>query len=163
MSTDYNGKIDAIQTILSAENTTTASYDLSSNMNSRVQLVTKRNPEFIGVQASRFPAICIRLDSDNKEFEEMARNSTTAKKKSELTFKVMGLLYDDRFVTENNDESDKEIHYLAENIEEVLKRNYNLGNNCLYSYVDRVDFYEALDEEAHFRSCVLDYKVIGYY
>lgn len=163
MSIDYKTKLDAIQSQLKAANTTTAAWPLSKNMKDKVLLVTQSNPNYLIGQASKFPAISLILDNDEKEFAEIGRTSTGTKKYSTLNVKVIGMLWDDKFASEEYESCDREIHYLLENIEQVLRADQTLGNACLFSYPTSVKFYDILDEQSHFRAGVMDFKVKSLY
>ena len=162
---NYKNVIDNIQSILKDWNKATATYDLSTNLDKRIGVISKRNPSFIVDQPSQLPAICIRIDNDTKAFEEMSRTNLQASKKSELTFSIIGLLWYNPLLgnVDANDPSDDEIHYMAENVEEVLRRNHKLNGSVLYSYPESIDFYEDLDEESYFRTFVMSYKAILFY
>lgn len=163
---NYKNVLDEIQDVLQAWNDTTAAYDLSTNLTTRVQRISQRNPAMISGQPSKFPSICIRLNRDDKNFSEISANGIQGKKVSELGFSIIGILYYNSFSdtnTDNDDYSDMEVHYLAENVEEVLRRNARLSNKVLYSYPTSVNFYDDLDEEAYFRTFVMDYKAKLFY
>lgn len=163
MATDYKTIIDNIKSILEDANTTTADYYLSKNMDSKVQLVSKRNPMFIAEQPSHFPAICLQLNQDDKSFQEIGRS--TNPKQAEIEFNIVGMIWYNMLDSNNpaNDPADDEIHYFAENTEEVLRKNANLNNNVLYSFAENISFYEDLDEQSYFRTFVMRYKARKFY
>jgi len=160
---NYKTIIDNVQSVLTEANTVTADYDLSTNMASRVSTISQRNPSFLVSQPSLFPILCIRIDSDDKEHMEVG--ATTNPKQSMISLSLIGCLWYNALseTTPDDDTSDREIHYFAENVEEVLRRNSRLNNSVLNSTVDGCRFYEDLDEEAYFRTFVIDYKVRKFY
>ncbi len=162
---NYKNIIDNIQSTLQDANTITADYYLSTNMAKKVVNVSKRNPNLISGQTSQFPSICIRIDNDTKTLEEMARTNISAKMRSDVVFSVIGIIYHNVLNDGNlaDDPADDEIHYFAENVEEVLRRNHKLNGSVLYSVPTLVSFYEDLDEESFFRTFVMDYKTTVFY
>jgi len=161
---NYLDILTGMGSILSAANITGAAYDLSKNMSTRVQLITQVNPELIAGQASQYPMITYKIDGNSIDISETGHGSAAnAKRKTEISIGIMGLVWNDNYSSSETDPADIETHYLMENIEQVLRNDTTLGGKVLWSYPTRIDFYQFLEEESHFRVGLMEYKAVKFY
>lgn len=152
MAVDLNGIKTQFKSIMDSANTTTADYDLSEGMNSRVNRILKVNPLKIPIQPSFFPYVTIYANSKPIELETMAGNLKNAVRSSEISFNVVGAVWEDITTDINEDEADEEIERLMENVEEVVRRNFKLNDTVKWANPESVDYHSLpLDEETHMR------------
>jgi hypothetical protein len=156
---------ETIRYVLDQSNTTTASpIDLSSNLARRVQTIMKVNPEKLIPQASLFPAVTVFLDSKDIEQKSIAGNQQYGKRRANLTFKIVGMLWNDRTQNYKEDPADNDLEYLMENIELILRSYADLNRNCNWQFPTGVSYHSAgYDEQAHFRIGIIDLQVSVYY
>ena len=162
---NINSIKDTIATTLDAANTTTASpIDLSSDMAKRVRVVMKVNPEKISPQASLFPLVTVFIDGKDVNNTTISATQLIGKRKADLSFKVVGMTWNDTASDYKQDPSDNDLEYLMENIEYVLRSNPTLSGYCSVQYSTGVTYHSAgYDEQSHLRIGILDLKVSVYY
>lgn len=159
MAVDLGGIKTAFKSICDTANTTTAAYDLSTGLATRVQKVLKVNPARIMPQASFFPWVTITTDKKGIEHAGMARDQITAKRDGEITFSVVGAVWEQNVTDATVDDADEEIEQLMENVEEVLRRNFRLNNTVLWTKAEETTYHSLqLDEQTHMRVGVLNLK-----
>lgn len=157
MSVNLSSIKTQFKSILDTANTTTAAFDLSSNMTRRVQKVLKVNPSLISPQASFFPWVTISADRKTVQHTTIAKDQYTAKRMSEINFSVVGAVWQDVLVDVTQDPADENIEILMENVEEVVRRNFKLNNTVSWSKTSEVTYHSLpIDEMTHMRVGVLN-------
>lgn len=157
--TDINGIKTALRSVLLAANTTTASpIDLSSGLSNskRVKQVLKVNPEMIIPQASFFPLVTCYIDSKSIKTSDIAKTQLDTKRRATVELKVVGSVWNNNFTSLESDPADDDINYLMENIELILRSDYNLSGACNWQQAGECKYYTTiLDEQTHLRSGIL--------
>lgn len=145
-----------LKSILDTANTSTAAFDLSTGLNTRVAQVFKVNPARIMPQASLFPWVTLFVDKKDVEHETIAVNQLNAKRRGDLTVSVVGAVWETVVSSVTEDEADENIEILMENIEEIIRRNFKLNNTVSWSKVEDVSYHSLpLDEQTQMRIGVL--------
>lgn len=152
MAIDINNIKTQFKSIFDSANTTTADYDLSTGMNNRVQKVLKLNPLKIPIQPSFFPYVTIYPDTKDIELVTIAKNQQIGKRMAELSFNVIGAVWEQLISDITADDADDEIENLMENVEEVLRRNFKLNDSVKWTIPESTSYHALpLDEETHMR------------
>ncbi len=164
---DLNGIKTAIRDTLLIANTTTASpIDLSSNLSNskRVNNILKVNPEMIIPQASMFPLVtCYVTDKPIKSMD-IAKDQLNSKRRATVNVNVVGSIWNNNFSSINEDPADEDINYLMENIELILRSDYNLTGKVNWQIASECKYYTTvLDEQTHLRSGVLKIECEVFY
>lgn len=164
---DLNGIKTAIRDTLLAANTTTASpIDLSSNLSNskRVTNVIKINPEMILPQASMFPLVtCYVTDKPIKSMD-IAKDQLNSQRRATVNVNVVGSIWNNNFSSITEDPADEDINYLMENIELILRSDYNLGGKVNWQIASECKYYTTvLDEQTHLRSGILSLECEVFY
>ena len=73
---NYVGIRDALINILKAANTTTATYDLSNSLTTRIKDVTKLDLAIDPVAFTQYPIVSVRLDSKEEEHSDFGSGKT---------------------------------------------------------------------------------------
>lgn len=156
---DLNGIKTQIKTLLDSENTTGASIiDLSSGLSNskRVQKVLKVNPEMIVPQMSFFPLVTCYVESKDIKTMDIASTQLIAKRRATATINIVGTVWNNNISSVLEDPADEDINYLMENIELILRSNYNLSGVVNWQLANACNYYTTvLDEQAHLRSGIL--------
>lgn len=164
---DLVGIKNQIKTTLSLANTTTASpIDLSSNLSNskRVVRVLAINPERINPQASLFPLVTCYIDLKTIKTDDIAKTQLSSKRRATVDLKVVGSLWNNNFVSVEDDPADDDILYLMENTELILRSDYNLGAKVSWQRPTDCKYYTTvLDEQTHLRSGVLSFACEVWY
>lgn len=164
---DLNGIKTAIRDTLMAANTTTASpIDLSSSLSNskRVEQILKINPEMIVPQASFFPLVTCYITDKPIKSMDVAKDQLNSKRRATVNVNVVGTIWNNNFNTLTEDPADEDINYLMENIELVLRSDYNLGGKVDWQIASECKYYTTvLDEQTHLRSGVLKLECEVYY
>jgi hypothetical protein len=156
MAVNLSGIKTQFKAVLDTANTTTAAFDLSTGLNTRVQKVLKVNPARIEPQASFFPWVTIFVDKKDIEFATIAKDQVTAKRTGDIAFSVVGAVWETNFSEATEDEADENIEVLMENVEEVVRRNFKLNNTVDWSKCEDVTYHSLpLDEGVHMRVGVM--------
>lgn len=164
MSIDLNNLKEQIQTIFEQANTTTASRDLSSGLETRVQRVLKINPARIPVQASWYPFVTIYIDNKAISPEGIAVNQANAKRKSVVDVKIIGAVWNSTISDDEADPADDDCDDLMENIEEILRSNSTLNGVATWAFPTEVTYHNAsFDEETHIRAGILNLEATIFY
>jgi len=134
MPFDYNANLTAVLNALKDYNTTTASPDLSSGLNTRVNNdnILGIDPELTSPRADRMPAIYVTIS--NKEEDAAAIGATgigKTKKEATVIFDVWGVVgkyggWEGQSVTLSD------VYELAENIEGVFQAEYKLSGTAMF-------------------------------
>ena len=164
---DLNGIKTAIRDTLLAANTTTASpIDLSSGLSNskRVLQVLKINPEMIVPQASFFPLVTCYITDKLIESMDIASTQLQSQRKAMVNVNIVGTIWNNNFSTLQEDPADEDINYLMENIELILRSDYNLGGKVTHQIAGECKYYTTvLDEQTHLRSGVLKLECRVFY
>lgn len=156
---DLNLIKDRIRNLLISANTIGASpIDLSNGFanSKRVKQVLKINPQMIVPQASFFPLVSCFIESKNVLRDDIAKDQLNTKRRSMVTVSIVGTIWNDNYVSLDEDPADEDINSLMENIELILRSDPNLGGAVDWQKPGDVSYYTSiLDEQTHLRSGVL--------
>lgn len=162
---DLNGIKSSLQSLFTSANTTTASpIDLSADMTKRVQKILSVNPEMIPPQASFYPYVTCFVTEKAMESRDITINQLNAKRKATVSMDVVGCVWNQNFVSVDQDPADKDINYLMENIELTLRSNPNISGNVTWQIADGVQYYTVpIDNQTHLRAGILSVKATVFY
>lgn len=164
---DLNGIKEAIQNILIAANTTTASpIDLSSGLlnNKRVKKILKVNPEMIIPQASFFPLVTCYVDGKEMQRDDIAQNQLNVKRRATVDLKIVASVWNNNIVSVDEDPADEDINYLMENIELILRSDHTLNNTVNWQRPLDVKYYtSAINTQNHIRTGILSLQCNVFY
>lgn len=162
---DLNGMLTTLKSIFDAANTTTGSpIDLSQDMQTRVAYVQTINPQKIQPEANIFPLVTCYIRRKGMEDKTIGKSQASIKRRATVEIDVIGAVWNDKFNTALDDPADKDIHYLMENVELILRSNETLQSGVTWQIADAVDYYDIrLSEESHLRSGILSLKAIVFY
>lgn len=164
MALDLNGIKTQIQSLLDAANTTTASTDLSSGMETRVQQVLTLNPARIPVQATWYPFVTCYIDSKSMEDTTIARDQASGKRKAQVDVKIVGAVWNSTVTNANKDDADDDCESLMENIEQILRASPTLNDAVKWSFPTEVTYHNmALEEQTSIRAGILNLKATAFY
>lgn len=152
MAIDLNNIKTQFKSICDTANTTTAIYDLSTGMDQRVSKVLRINPLKIPVQRSFYPYVTIYTDNKDIELLTIAKNQLTAKRRGEISYNVVGAVWEQKVSDITADDADEEIEKLMENIEEVVRRDFKLNDSVKWTKPESASYHTLLlDEQTHMR------------
>lgn len=164
---DLNGIKSAIQTILTAANTTTASPVYLSNglANSvTVKQILKTHPENIRPQASFFPLVTCFIPEKAIINEAMAGGQLNNRRRATVDVKVVGAIWNQNFTSADTDPADEDIATLMENVELALRADSTLGGKVNWQRPNGCKYYSTLiNEQTHLRSGVLSLQCEIFY
>jgi hypothetical protein len=164
---DLKGIKEAIQTVLTNANTTTATpIDLSADLTAgtRVREILKVHPEMIVPQASMFPLVTCYIPNKPIKRDDIAKDQLSAKRRATVQVEVVGTIWNDNIVTIDEDPADEDIGYLMENIELILRSDFNLSGKVNWQKPIDCKYYTTiLDEQTHLRSGILSLECEVYY
>jgi len=145
-----------LKAVLDTANTTTAAFDLSTGLSTRVQKVLKVHPGLIPQQASFYPWVTTFVDKKEVEHATIAKDQITAKRMGTVTMKVVGGVWEPTVSDVTADAADEAIEKLMENVEEVVRRSFKLNNAVQWTKTEDVSYYAwPVKEDTHLRFGVL--------
>lgn len=158
---DLNGIKEAIQNILLAANTTTATpIDLSSGLanNKRVVKILKTHPEMIRPQASFFPLVTCYIPGKEIKTETIAGSQLNNQRQATIEVSVLGSVWNNNMSSVDEDPADEDIQTLMENIELALRAatGTNLNAKISWQKPSSCKYYTTiLGQQTHLRSGIL--------
>lgn len=158
---DYRAKIDAISNLLTAANTTTASYDLSTGLTKRVQKIIKGDPAQIPNQLNLYPCIFIQLETKTESLQSIGHSNYNLKRKADISWGIFAYVYHGS----GSDDSDKEVQKLSENIEEIFRRNIKIAtlSDMQWGVVNTTDFGAVLGDGIYLSAAKVNYTTTHLY
>ena len=140
MPFDYETNVAAIQNVLLAHNTTTASPDLSSGLTTRVRNVLVDDPEITAIQWDDLPAIYVRVISADEEAASLGPTGPTGVRKTKnATYELVGMYIRDGASGLGRTHL-TEVYRLAENLEGVFQAESNLSSTALWCHPASTNF-----------------------
>jgi len=161
-----NALKERIQTILETANTTTASNDLSSGMDSRIVRISKMNPDKVFAQATKHPSLHIYPENVTMESQGIAKTQATAKRRTEFNINIAGIYQSFALEDIEEDKAQKNLEIMMSNLESVLRDSPTLTDytGVLYQIPTGIQYgIGGLDEDCYFRIGVLSLKVVTLY
>lgn len=164
MPIDLDNLKTQIQSILETANTTTASPDLSSGLDTRVAKVLRVNPARIPIQATWYPYVTAFVERKDVELDSIAGDQRKARRMGTAEVKLVGGVWNSTLTDETEDPADNDCEKLMENIEDVLRDNPTLNGAVLWQRPKTVTFHNvSLDEGVHLRVGILSLEAKFYY
>lgn len=161
---DLNAIKEKIQTALESANTTTASTDLSSGLETRVQKVLKINPARIPVQATWYPFVTVYIDAKTIEEQTINRDQASGRRMAEVDIKIIGAVWNSTVSDEASDEASEDAESLMENVEQIMRSNTTLDGVVSWSFPTGVTYHNvSLEEETSIRAGIMSYKAKAFY
>lgn len=158
MTLDLNNIKTQFKSIFDTANTTTASpFDLSNGLTNRVQRVLKVNPIKIPIQSSLFPYVTMYITGKGIDAGQIARDQITARRIAEVDLNIVGAVWEQNSISQDVDPGDEQIEKLMENVEELLRRNYNLNSSVQWTTPGKCTYHTyPISEETHMRVGLLE-------
>lgn len=141
MAIDIGNIKTQFKSIMDTANTATADYDLSTGMDHRVAKVLKINPALIPVQTSFFPYVTISAGIKDIKLVTIIKNQQTAKRFGEISFNVVGAVWERLVSDVTDDDADEEIEKLMENVEEIVRRNFKLNDSVKWTMPESTEYH----------------------
>lgn len=145
--------LDSFENLLDKNNTTTSDYDISNNLNIRVQKfysgidgLHDKSP----IPINLYPVVFIELINKTEEISQLGHS--TANRNMEINFNIIPVIYygagsEIEFV-EGRIKANKEVLYLSQNIESLIRNNITLSNTVDWVNVDNTEYSISLNENA---------------
>lgn len=163
---DLVGIKNAIKTILTTANTTTASPDLSATLSTRVNGILTVNPIMIMPQASLYPFVSCYISDKRISGQDIAASMSGAKRFADVMVDVMGAVWSNNCSDYTKDDGDDQINYLMENVEIVLRgaTAETINGKVTFSIPDGCKYFQGiLDESNSVKAGILTLKARVYY
>lgn len=147
MAFGYTDKLTALYNVINNANTTTASVDLSSGLDSRVKRIAMADPGVVNLRNYEFPAVFVTISNKTEEFEGIGGTGSARELKSaEVNFQVVGM-YKKYGATTTNDALLNDVYKLADNIESVIREEYTASGTASWIGVESTDFIGPFEGE----------------
>ena len=147
MAFGYNSKLTEITDILKAYNTTTASPDLSSGLDVRIDDddIVADDPEINKPRSDRMPCIYVRIHQGDETPEAIGEPGASGVSKNKVVeYDIIGI-YGKHGAHSAHSELLNDIYTLADNIESVLREEVQLDGSALWSNVETTLFSPPLN------------------
>lgn len=163
---DLNNLKEEIQTFLEDQNVSSGATirDLSSDMQNRVTAVFKKHPRHLINQASLMPCVTVFIDGKTINNTTVSPNQRTqAKRKAEISIQIAGMIWDNNFASNDDDEAEDDLESLMENIEEILRNDPTVDGAVDWLVCEGVEYFTLYKESAHMLTGVLLCKAHKFY
>lgn len=141
----YRSLITKIKSVISA------GAGLNTNLSREVMQVVSGDPFIVPVPNNLYPTIFVDL----VDKEEVWGSLGDKEKSVTLTLNVYCLV----FLQATADNSDTEVQYLADNVEEIIRGNTNLDNTVDWATPTTCDFATGFKDGVHLSCAVIELKV----
>jgi hypothetical protein len=133
---NYNSILDSIANLISKNNTTTSSYNISLSMTSKVLTIKSssiKNP----IPNVILPAIIIDIENNKSEFQSLGSGAI---KKHIFNVSIYGIVDYGMGQPQGRDLSDAEMMILAGNVEKLFNYYIGISGTVDYSNITNVDY-----------------------
>lgn len=130
MAIDYIAKAQTVVDVLRAFNTTTAAYDLSSSLTTRIASITVADPAMVGARRGDFPCVFVNIARASEEETQIGDFSNRRKQKT-INYEIWGF-YKKEGIAKTQAANLQDVYQMATNIEAVIKRNGSFSNTALH-------------------------------
>jgi hypothetical protein len=164
MALDYASKLTALYNVISNANTTTAAVNLSTGLDSKVQLVSKADPAIVNLKNYQFPAVFCNIESKTEDFDGIGGTGAgKALKSAEVTYRVVGL-YKKYGASTSGEDLLADVYKLADNIEAVIREEYTLSGTASWCQPESTDFIGPFEGEGTLvKGCLITCKAKYYF
>jgi hypothetical protein len=127
---------DSLQNLIDKNNTTTSSYDISTSLKGRVQVISGGSASRVPVLNINYPAIFVELQGVNDAHMELGM---TARRDTEAQFRIVAVT-DYGVATEKYEETDNEMIQLTQNLTKLFRNYVTLSNTVDSCLINGIDF-----------------------
>lgn len=160
MSIDYIGKCQTIVDVLRAFNTTTAAFDLSSSLTTRIASITVADPAMVGARRGDFPFVTVNI-ARASEGETQIGSFSNRKKEKTITYEIWGF-YKKEGLSKTQAANLQDMYQMATNIEGVLKLNGTFSGTAMHVPGVDTDF-KQFEENNMIRALKIETQVRYFY
>jgi hypothetical protein len=130
MSLNIASVTSLVINLLDKNNTTTSSFDVSSSLAVRVQIVGIGEPEVIPIPSTQYPAILVNAESQSEDWSQLG---ATARRLVTINFQVVPITYAGlgQMGESARENSYIELYQLTSNIENVFRNKPDLSGTSL--------------------------------
>lgn len=148
---------NGLKDIFDSANTTTGSpIDLSLNLTNRVKKVLTVHPDYIYPQASFFPCVTSYVVEKDIKSDQIGKSQLNTKRRSQVVIEIVGAVFNQNQTDITKDPADNDVNNLMENIEQILRGNYNISGLVNWQKPESVRYYSAqINATNHIRAGVL--------
>lgn len=132
---EYVTQMAALRDLLIAHNTSTASPDLSGDLDSRIndKDIMIGDPQITHIRGDRYPFLFVRLSNAQEEFQSLGTTGARGCKKAKtLNVDIFGFYRRDGAADKYGDLL-QDMYRLARNIEGVVQADPTLGGTALWA------------------------------
>ena len=132
--------LTSMENLISKNNTTTSSYDISSGLETRVQTIHKGvrgMAENIPIPNNLYPAIIVEIDSKT---EEKILIGNTSKRDLDVTFGIIPIVHYGAGQVSGRETSNMELVRLTQNIENMLRAHISASATVESLDIQSTDF-----------------------
>ena len=147
---DLNNIKTQIKSLLDAANTITASTDLSGNMSTRIQKVLTVHPQKVPPQASFYPYVTSFIENKDISQDTMAISLAKGKRFAKVTVSIVSACFHSPITSNLDDPTEKDINYVMESIEQILRDDTTLNGACKWHLPQKVDYFDVFKGDAPF-------------
>jgi hypothetical protein len=129
---DYTRVLDAIVSVLDAENTSTSNVYLSMSMSTAVHDVHDNDPETVNLAHLKLPAVFVRIAGRQSDFASLGLTGPTGNRREcDVDFEVVGVVKKTGILNTQQNLL-RDVYKLAQNIEAVIEKHQTLSGTALW-------------------------------
>jgi hypothetical protein len=145
VSFDYIAKLTSVYNVLADANTTTAAVDLSEGLTERIKNIVKDDPRVRSAKDNEHPFVWVWLEDTSQEFAEIGPDSQgRVTKRKKVNYRILATIHKPGMIATSAQGLD-EVYQLADNIENVFQKEYDLSGTALWCNPAATEFLGPLD------------------
>lgn len=154
MRIDYQGIVEALRDEIS-----NGGANLNQNLRKNVEQILYGDPTKRVIEVNRYPAVIVHLISKTEDWVTLGNIGAgdSGIRNATITFQVVALV---DIARNNSDDGDKEVRYLASNIEGLIRNDIRLGNttNLMWIAPTETNFADIYREGTHLSSATITFQ-----
>ena len=149
---NINSLTSSFKSFFEQQNTTTADYDLSTNLTKRVRSIfkgVKGNHEKLPVNVESLPAVFVQADTTSFEPNQIGK---TSRRDAKINFSIVGVTHQGMGVGDQGqgrETADMEALQLANNIEQIIHDNLKMSNTVQWLIVDNSSYDANISDNSY--------------
>lgn len=153
---DYLRVLDAIVSVLGANNTSTSNVFLSMSMSTSVVDVHDNDPETVNLAHLKLPAVFVRIAGKQADFASLGDTGPTGnKREADVDFEVIGIVRKTGILNTQKNLL-RDVYKLAQNIESVIEKYSTLSGTALWcNPADTTFSVPVADQSAVMKACMV--------
>lgn len=164
MAFSISSKLGNVVSALNDANTTTAAFDLSSNLAHRIQHIEADDPAVRPARDDEHPFIWVWVGPMEQDFDELGVNAVVGvTKRMKVTYKILATIHKSGMTAQHKTALD-DIYKLADNINTLFQNNLTLSATALWCNAKAIEFLGPVGKGGNYiKGALIDLEAVYLY